>query len=133
MRAELPEGRDHGVADGVMLLTSLCVAVASWSYLANISAGPVWRIYGAVGLTFFFALAGLTRRSGWAHAIRFLMGIWTITMPFLLGLIMSSSALWTLAAMGIVLTALSVPRVVGEKVRDLVRQTEGWGVLSLPR
>jgi hypothetical protein len=39
-------------------------AVATWSYLANISPAPLWKFYGGVGLTFSFALAGLTRRAG---------------------------------------------------------------------
>ena len=69
----MPEERGHGVADAVMLLTSLCVAVPASSYLANISSAPLWKFYSGVGLTFFLALAGLTRRAGWADAIRFLM------------------------------------------------------------
>jgi hypothetical protein len=74
VRPELPEERDHGVADGVMLLTSLCVAVATWSYLVDSSPAPTWKLYSGVGLTFFLALAGLTRRAGWADAMRLLMG-----------------------------------------------------------
>jgi hypothetical protein len=132
VRPELPEERDHGVADGVMLLTSLCVAVAIWSYLADSSTAPRWKFYSGVGLTFFLAFAGLTRRAGWADAIRFLMGAWTIMTPFLFGLTMNAAALWICLTMGILLTALSVPGPIGEKGRDLMRQRGMWGVLSLP-
>jgi hypothetical protein len=132
VRSEMPEERDHGIADGVMLLTSLCVAVVTWGYLAKIPGAPLWKFYGGVALSFFFALAGLTRRAGWADAIRFLMGIWTNTTPFLLGLTMSASALWVCLTMGVLLTALSVTGVIGEKDRDQVRQFGVRGVLSLP-
>lgn len=131
MRPELPEERDHGVADGVMLLASLSMSVATWSYLANISTTPPWKFYGGVGLTLFFALAGLTRRAGWADVIRFLMGIWIITTPFLLGVTVNASALWICLATGVLLTALSVPGVFGGKGRDLARQPGVGGALSL--
>jgi hypothetical protein len=131
VRPELPEERDYGVADGVMLLTSLCVAVEIWSYLANISTTPLWKFYVGVGLTFFFALAGLTRRAGWADVIRFLMGIWIITTPFLLGVTVNASALWICLATGVLLTSLSAPGVFGGKGRDLGRQPGVGGALSL--
>jgi hypothetical protein len=132
VRPELPEERDHGVADGVMLLTSLCVAVATWSYLVDSSTAPTWKLYSGVGLTFFLALAGLTRRAGWADAMRFLMGIWTIMLPFLLGVTMNAAALWICLTMGVLLTGLSVPGLIGEKGRDLMRQRGMWGVPSFP-
>jgi hypothetical protein len=132
VRPELPEERNHGVADGVMLLTSLCVAVATWGHLADVSTAPRWKFYSGVGLTFFFALAGLTRRAIWADAIRFLMGIWTITTPFLLGLTMSASALLSYLTMGVLLTALSVPGIIREKSHGLLRQAGVRHVLSLP-
>ena len=116
MRPELPEERDHGFADGLMLLTSLCVAVATWSYLANSSTAPLWKFYGSLGPTFFFALAGLTRRADWANAIRFLTGIWTITTPFLLGLTMNALPLWICLTVGVLLTALSVPEPIKKAV-----------------
>jgi hypothetical protein len=122
VRPELAYERDHGVVDGLTLLTSLCLAVAIWGYLANASTASPWKFYGGVGLTFFFALAGLTRRASWANAIRFLMGIWTITTPFLLGLTMSAAALWICLTLGVLLIALSVPRVIRQKGGDLVRQ-----------
>jgi hypothetical protein len=128
----LAEERVHDAIDGVMLVTSLCVAVATWSYLGNIPSAPVWKFYGGVGLTFFLALAGLTRRASWAEAIRFLMGIWTITMPLLLGPTMSSLALLACLTMGALLTALSVPGVIREKSRDLVRHVDVRRVFSLP-
>jgi hypothetical protein len=121
---ELPGERNHGAADGVMLVSSLCVAVATWYYLAshlNMSTAPAWKCYGGVGLTFFLTLAGLTRRADWADRIRFLMGIWTIAVPFLLGLSMRVSTLWIYLAMGILLTTLSVPGVIGRKGRHVVR------------
>ena len=74
VRPQLPSERDHGIADGVMLLSTLCAAFVTWRYLANISAGPLWKFYCGVGLTFVLALAGLTRRARWADSIRLLMG-----------------------------------------------------------
>jgi hypothetical protein len=75
----------------------------------------VWKFCGGVGLTFFLALAGLTRRAGWADAIRFLMGIWIITTPFLLGITMRASALWVYLTTGVLLIALSGPWIIGRK------------------
>jgi hypothetical protein len=132
MRSELPGERDHGVADGLMLLTGVSVALATWSYFANLSTAPVWKSYGGVGLTYFLACAGLTRRAGWADAIRFMMGIWIITMPFLFGLAISAWALWICLTMGVLLIAVSVPGVIRGKGLDPVRPRGIWGVLSLP-
>jgi hypothetical protein len=132
MRAELPEERDHGVTDIVVLLANLCIAVAIWSCLADVSSAPLWKVYGGVGPTFFLTLAGLTRRSGWAHAIRFLMGIWTVSIPYLLGVTMSASALSTCIVAGSLLIALSVPGVIGDKGRTFVRQIGVRRVFSLP-
>ena len=61
---ELPEERDHGVADGVMLLTSLCVAGVTWGYLAKIPSAPLWKFYGGVGLSFFPSPALRAARAG---------------------------------------------------------------------
>jgi hypothetical protein len=119
---ELAYERDHGVVDGLMLLTSLCLTVAIWGYLANTFTVSIWKFYGGVGPTFLFALAGLTRRASWADAIRFLMGIWTITTPFLLGLTMSAAALWICLTLGVLLTTLSVLRIIRQKGGELVRQ-----------
>jgi len=117
VRPELPEERNHGVVDGVMLLTGVCVAVASWSNLADIATAPRWKVCSGVGLSLFFALAGLTRRASWSDAIRFLMGLWTITTPFLLGSAMSASALLTCLTMGVLLTGLSVPGIIRKRIK----------------
>jgi hypothetical protein len=132
MRPELPDERDHGVADGVMLLSTLCVAVAAWSCLANLSPTALWKFYGCIGVTFFFALAGLTRRSGWASALRFLLGMWLLMTPTIFGLTASASARWLCLATGVLLIALSVPRSLREKGRHLLRQPGGRRSLSLP-
>jgi SPW repeat len=129
---ELPEERNHGAVDGVMLLTGVCVAVASWSELASVSTTPPWKFYSGVGLTLFLALAGLTRRARWADAMRFLMGLWTITAPFLLGLAMRDSVLLTCLIMGGLLTVLSVPGIIREKGLNFLRQVGARRVLSLP-
>jgi hypothetical protein len=128
MRPELPGERDRGVADAVMLLATLSVGVGTWSCLAKISAVPLWRFYCGVGLTFVLALAGLTRRERWADAIRFLMGIWTIIFPFILGL-PNAPAIWMCLTIGILLTALSIPGVIREKGHDLMRRRGSWGVM----
>jgi hypothetical protein len=69
VRPQLPSERDHGIADGVMLLSTLCAAFVAWRYLANISAEPRWKCYCSVGLIFVLVLAGLTRRARWADSI----------------------------------------------------------------
>jgi hypothetical protein len=63
VRSELPEERDHGIADRLMLLSSLRQAVATWRYLGNISTALLWKFYRSLGPIFFFALAGVTRRA----------------------------------------------------------------------
>jgi hypothetical protein len=115
VRSELPVERDYGVADGVMLLSSLCAAVALWTYFANTPSAPQWKIYAGIVPTYFFTLAGLTRRTSWANAIRFLIGVWTLTTPFLLGLSTGASALFICLVMGGLLTALSVPEAIRKK------------------
>jgi hypothetical protein len=108
VRPELPAERDHGIADGVMLLSTLCVAVVTWNYLPRISALPMWKFYCGVGVTFVLALASLTRRARWADTFKFLMGIWTIIVPFALGLTEAEAALWIYLTTGILLAALPI-------------------------
>src|ERR1700688_276314 len=111
VRPELPAERDYGIADGVMLLSAVCVAVVTWNYLSGISAVPLWKFYCGVGVAFLLALAGLTRRARWAETIRFLMGIWAVIAPFMLGLTEDTAALWIYLAVGVLLMVLSIPRV----------------------
>jgi hypothetical protein len=105
--------RDHGIADSLMLLATLCVAVVTWSYLAKISTTPLWKFNVGIGLTFLFALAGLTRHARWAITIKLLMGIWTMIAPFMLGLF-QSAPLWIYLSTGTLLTALAIPGFIGQ-------------------
>jgi hypothetical protein len=69
----------------------------------------MWKFYCGVGVTFVLALASLTRRARWADTFKFLMGIWTIIVPFALGLTEAEAALWIYLTTGILLTALPIP------------------------
>jgi hypothetical protein len=131
VKPDLTRERSHGAADVVILLSTSCVAVGTWNYLSNISTVPPWKIYCGVGLIFVLALAGLTRRAYWAHAIRFLMGIWTVITPFIVGLPEAAPALWIYLITGVSLTALSFPGVIGGRGRDRLPHRGIRGEMSL--
>lgn len=84
MRLERLGERNHGVADVVMLLAVVCLALATWSYLGDAATLPLWRSYASVALAGLLALAALTRQPHWATSMRFLTGAWTIAAPYLL-------------------------------------------------
>jgi len=109
----LPPEKDHGIADSLMLLATLCVAVVTWSYLAKNSTAPLWKFNVGIGVTSLFALAGLTRHACWANTIKLLMGIWTMIAPFMLGLF-QAEALWIYLSTGALLTALAIPGFIGQ-------------------
>ncbi len=133
MRPDLPNERGHGLADGVMLLAAFSMAMLTWSSLAQMPTVPVWKFHCGVGVVFVLALAGLTRRARWADTIRLLMGIWTITAPFILGLAEAAPALYAYLTTGGLLTALSVRGVIGEVGRDSPWRRRRWDAISVPR
>jgi hypothetical protein len=55
--------REHNLADVLMLLAVVCLAVVTWSYLTTAAGVPLWKSYTSVALTVLFALAALTADS----------------------------------------------------------------------
>jgi hypothetical protein len=101
--------REHSVADMVVLLGVVCLALVTWSCLADFPVMPLWKSYVSVGLAALFALAALTRHPHWAASIRRLAGGWMIAAPYVLKFSNITPALWAYLAVGTSGVALSVP------------------------
>jgi hypothetical protein len=67
--------REHGAVDLLVLSATVCLALATWAYLADTSSVPPWKAFVSVVIT---VLLALTRNPDWAVAIRFLTGGWLI-------------------------------------------------------
>ena len=49
--------RNHSVADVVMLLAVVCLALVTWSYLGDAASVPLWKPYASVALAVLLALS----------------------------------------------------------------------------
>lgn len=99
------------IADVAVLLATVCVALATWSGLADAQGIPLWRALSGVAVTTLFGLAALTRHPRWAAAMRLLLGAWMMGAPLALGFSANGAALWTYVAVGAFLVALSARAV----------------------
>ena len=99
--------RHDSVADIVMLLAVVCLALVTWSYLGDAASVPVWKPYASVALAVLLTLAALTRRPHWAISMRFLSGGWIIAAPYLLKFADIAPALWAYLAIGVLLATMA--------------------------
>jgi hypothetical protein len=106
--------RNHRIADVVMLLAVVCLAIATWSCLGDGASVPPWKAFAGVALAGLLALASLTRHPHWAISMRFLTAAWLIAAPYLLSFAQIPSAFRAYMAIGALLMATaSIPRVSG--------------------
>jgi hypothetical protein len=102
--------RTHSVADVVMLLAIVGLALATWSYLGDAASVPLWRSYASVAVAGLLALAALTRQPRWATSMRFLTAAWTIAAPYLLDFAHIAPAFRAYMAIGaLLMTTASIP------------------------
>jgi len=106
--------RNHRVADVVMLLAVVCLAIATWSCLGAGASVPPWKAFAGVALAGLLALASLTRHPHWAICMRVLTAAWLIAAPYLLNFADIPSAFRAYMAIGALLMAMaSIPRASG--------------------
>jgi hypothetical protein len=48
VRLERFGDRDHSVADVIMVLAVICLALVTWSYLGEAASVPLWKSYASV-------------------------------------------------------------------------------------
>jgi hypothetical protein len=66
VRFDDAKDREHGALDLLVLLATVCLALATWAYLADTSGVPPWKAFVSVVITVLLALAALTRNPDWA-------------------------------------------------------------------
>jgi hypothetical protein len=103
--------REHGIADLVMLLAIVFLAVLAWSCLSDAAIVPLWKLYISIAVSWVLALATLTRRLDWSASIRFLTGGWIIAAPYLLNFSNMPQERWAYLAIGMTITIISIPGV----------------------
>ncbi len=113
MRLDDAKDREHGAVDLLVLLATVCLALATWAYLADTSSVPPWKAFVSVAITVLLALAALTRNLDWAMAIRFLTGGWLIAAPFVLGFDDVAPALWSYLVIGTLVATAATPGIAG--------------------
>jgi hypothetical protein len=113
MRLEDAKDREHSAVDLLVLSATVCLALATWAYLADTSAVPPWKAFVSVVITVLLALAALTRNAGWAMGIRFLTGGWLIAAPFVFRFDDVAPALWSYLVIGTLIAAAATPAVAG--------------------
>ena len=113
VRLDDAKDREHSVVDLLVLLATVCLALATWGYLADTSSVPPWKASISVVITVLLALAALTRNQDWAMAIRFLTGGWLIAAPFVLRFYDIAPALWSYLVIGTLVAAAATPGIAG--------------------
>lgn len=111
MKLERFGEREHGVGDVTVLLAMVFLCVTTWSYVSDTAGVPVWKLYTGVAITWFLALAALTRHRQWSVSIRLLTGVWMIAAPHLLGFSQIGPAHWSYLAVGLIVTAMAIAGV----------------------
>jgi hypothetical protein len=100
--------RHHSVADVVMVLAVVCLALVTWSYLGDTASVPLWKPYASIALAILLTLAALTRQPHWAISMRFLSGGWMIAAPYLLKFAEIAPALcWAYLAIGVLIATMA--------------------------
>jgi hypothetical protein len=101
--------REHSIADLVMLLAIVCLALVTWSHVVDAAGAPPWKLYTTLAVSMLLALASLTRHPRWAAWIRLLTGGWIIAAPYMLKFADAAAAPWAHLGTGILLVAVSIP------------------------
>jgi hypothetical protein len=99
--------RHDSVADVVVVLAAVCLALVTWSYLGDAASVPLWKPYASVALIVLLTLAALTRQPHWAISMRFLTGGWMIAAPYLLKFADIAPALWAYLTIGVLLATMA--------------------------
>jgi hypothetical protein len=113
VRLDDAKDREHSVVDLLVLLATVCLALATWGCLADTSGVPPWKAFISVVITVLLALAALTRNPDWAMAIRFLTGGWLIAVPFVLKFDDVAPSLWSYLVIGTLVAAAASPGMAG--------------------
>jgi hypothetical protein len=100
--------RRHSVADLVMVLAAVCLALVTWSCLGDAAGVPLWKPYASVGVAVLLTLGALTRQPHGAISMRFLSGGWIIAAPYLLKFADIAPALWAHLALGVLLATMAL-------------------------
>jgi hypothetical protein len=109
--------REHSIADLMLLLAAVGLALGTWSCL-DASSVPVWKSYTGVVITWLLVLAALTRNLNWVLFTRLLTGGWLVAAPFLLGFGAVTPARWIYLAIGFAVMTLAVPGMVAPRVHS---------------
>jgi hypothetical protein len=120
LRPDRTGDRQHSIADLLILLSTVALAVATWSSLSGAAGVAVWKSVTGVAVTLLLALGALTRNPNWAAAIRVLTGLWLIAAPYLLDFNDMAPALRIYLTVGATVTAMGI---AGHTVRhaDYIR------------
>jgi hypothetical protein len=119
--------RRSGVADVVMLVCVIGLALATWIALSQVDGAAARKLCVGIFITVFLALAAITPRESCAIAVRLAMSGWLIIAPWLLSFADSSLARWSHVLTGSLIALLSI----GSLVTGLAEKhaTEApWGV-----
>jgi hypothetical protein len=108
VRLETFGERHHSIADVLMVLAVVCLALMTWSYLGNAASVPLWKPYVSIALAVLLTLGALTRQPRWAISMRFLSGGWIIAAPYVLKFADIAPALWAYLAIGIPLATTAL-------------------------
>jgi hypothetical protein len=101
--------RECVVADIIVILSVVYLALVTWSCVAGFPGMPYWKCHLAVLATMVLALSALTRQLYWAATFRLLTAAWIATAPFLLSFPRSGPLPLTYLIIGGVITAASLP------------------------
>jgi hypothetical protein len=96
--------------DWISLVLAILLFVSPWA-LGFLGEGrAAWNawVFGAIiGLLALAALTGYREWEEWEEGIEFLLGIWVVVAPWVLGFVASVAALWVHVVLGILIIVAS--------------------------
>ncbi|MFI0843595.1 SPW repeat protein [Mesorhizobium sp. IMUNJ 23232] len=105
MANSLMEGRK--AQDWINLALAVCLFVSPWFIGFVTDVRPAWNAWVVGVVLAGFTLAAISAFAEWEEWVNFLLGLWLVVSPWLLGFSANVNAMWTHVIMGVLIAAAS--------------------------
>ena len=101
--------------DWINLVLAVCLFISPWVIGFVAETTPTWNAW-IVGIALgVFAVATLSMFAEWEEWVNFVLGLWLIVSPWLLGFAASVNAMWTHVVMGVLVAAVAAWAIWGHR------------------
>jgi hypothetical protein len=101
--------------DWINLVLAVCLFISPWVIGFVVEATPSWNAWVVGAVLAVLALATLSMFAEWEEWVNFILGLWLVASPWILGFAANMDAMWTHVIMGILVAAVSAWAVWGHR------------------